>query len=605
MAVEITSREELEAWLEDKPREWAQVIAARCALRVFPFACFIPEVLGGYLAPRFPIRLLRSNTIVSATSVKALGKSRLALIQAMAEIESMTMAMSARTAAADMGLDNRSSEARLAISADMAAMTTHFAASALVAALDGEGYITARETINAAGAAAEAVHARTISEITSPSAYNPASVAYSDAVAEVQLSRTAIWAAISEDCRLLSLEGVSALRLTHLHLWPNAPDWWSDTWDAARHWLSRPEDNFEIWREWYHGRVEGLPHAFGDFDNTADETFYRWIIEQDDGWWTREPREVNADIKTKVEELRKREPGAAEMAAQTDPGYNIGAFDGEGDDTQWNFEVVATLKQTSSPKFTWEGPQLVIKPTKPSPGDSHNERQLLRNRLIRDSGFLFGCVGREAPENLGYAFSTYHQHIRDAEPPDPESLWMYVSVVERLRQNEDYENWAEGIGPATDKFIERHTLYVNGIDGVQERDDSRANLRLNKEVSVGAAIGQFYDQANTVVKRLKEEGFVRDDVIALLQDQLRMLHELNFGPQEPDDPFDHLDLPRKLPRKLSTVANVGGSWLDLRDNLAAGASIVGLSGHPVVHKPLVDLTQGAADRLTKLFTAST
>ena len=230
---------------------------------------------------------------------------------------------------------------------------------------------------------------------------------------------------------------------------------------------------------------------------------------------------------------------------------------------------------------------------------------MLRNRLIRDSGFLFGCVGREAPVNLGYAFSTYHEHIRDAEPPDPESLGMYVSVVERLRQNKDYENWAEGIGPATDKFIERHTQYVNGIKGVQERDDARAALRLSKEASVGTAIGLFYDQASAVVKRLKDEGFARDDVIALLEDQLRMLQELNFGPQEPDDPFGHLDLPTKLPRKLNTIANVGGSWLDLRDNLAAGASIVGLTGHPVVHKPLVDLTQGAADRLTKLFTAST
>jgi hypothetical protein len=34
----ITSREELEAWLKDKPAQWAQVIAARAALRVLPYA---------------------------------------------------------------------------------------------------------------------------------------------------------------------------------------------------------------------------------------------------------------------------------------------------------------------------------------------------------------------------------------------------------------------------------------------------------------------------------------------------------------------------------------------------------------------------------------
>ncbi|MCB2089327.1 MAG: hypothetical protein KDD98_10945, partial [Sphingomonadaceae bacterium] len=36
--LKITSRKALEVWLEDKPREWAHVIALRAALRVLPFA---------------------------------------------------------------------------------------------------------------------------------------------------------------------------------------------------------------------------------------------------------------------------------------------------------------------------------------------------------------------------------------------------------------------------------------------------------------------------------------------------------------------------------------------------------------------------------------
>ena len=35
---QITSREELHVWLKDKPADWAQVIAARAALRVLPSA---------------------------------------------------------------------------------------------------------------------------------------------------------------------------------------------------------------------------------------------------------------------------------------------------------------------------------------------------------------------------------------------------------------------------------------------------------------------------------------------------------------------------------------------------------------------------------------
>jgi len=35
-ALQIDSPKELEAWLQDKPADWAQLIAVRSALRVFP-----------------------------------------------------------------------------------------------------------------------------------------------------------------------------------------------------------------------------------------------------------------------------------------------------------------------------------------------------------------------------------------------------------------------------------------------------------------------------------------------------------------------------------------------------------------------------------------
>ncbi|WP_162627707.1 toll/interleukin-1 receptor domain-containing protein [Erythrobacter sp. KY5] len=91
-------------------------------------------------------------------------------------------------------------------------------------------------------------------------------------------------------------------------VWQERPDWLERNWTNASRWLSRPEDGFEIWREWYYGRLEGLPHAFARFDAAADDAFYRWIVEQDDEWWSREPAEVNADIKEFVDSLRTPKP---------------------------------------------------------------------------------------------------------------------------------------------------------------------------------------------------------------------------------------------------------------------------------------------------------
>ncbi|MEL7319351.1 MAG: hypothetical protein AAFN04_12020 [Pseudomonadota bacterium] len=111
--------------------------------------------------------------------------------------------------------------------------------------------------------------------------------------------------------------------------WDKRPDWFEVVWGRAAKWLSRPEDGFEIWREWYYGRLEGLSHAFADFDDEADEEFFRWIGEQDDDWWKREPREVNADIKAKVEELRKPPP-PADTELQQEPSVVNYVVDDEG-----------------------------------------------------------------------------------------------------------------------------------------------------------------------------------------------------------------------------------------------------------------------------------
>ena len=193
MAVKITTRQELEEWLEDKPDEWAHVVALRVALRVLPFACLSPQVIGDYLALKYPLQLLRTCAIISGASVEGFFKFRVAMRSAIKEIEQSAKSLAARTAVADMGLSSSSIEARLANSADNAALTAYFAASAS---------LVATETAYAAVAAANAARSFAAAAITSPSASTPASIAYADAVTDVNDAEAAIWAAISADCRL-------------------------------------------------------------------------------------------------------------------------------------------------------------------------------------------------------------------------------------------------------------------------------------------------------------------------------------------------------------------------------------------------------------------
>ncbi|WP_299193160.1 TIR domain-containing protein [uncultured Erythrobacter sp.] len=117
---------------------------------------------------------------------------------------------------------------------------------------------------------------------------------------------------VSKECELLE-KGKPAQSLLGEPLWPQRPDWFNRRWPKAAAWLSRTEHGFEIWREWYYGRLEGLPHAFKGFTDKADVAFYQWLIERDNEWWGREDiAAINAEIAAKVDELR-------ELPEQTDP----------------------------------------------------------------------------------------------------------------------------------------------------------------------------------------------------------------------------------------------------------------------------------------------
>jgi len=155
---EIRYGESFEAWLQDKPNEWAQVLAARIALRVAP------------LAESLTLLTFRANFISSAPSKYPTDDMRRAAL-----------------AAADAAL----AAARAALAADAATNAANAAHAAARAAY------AAAYTADAAHAAADAALA---AAYTADVAHAAADAAVAAAVAA---DAATIWGAIRADCAWL------------------------------------------------------------------------------------------------------------------------------------------------------------------------------------------------------------------------------------------------------------------------------------------------------------------------------------------------------------------------------------------------------------------
>ena len=241
--------------LENRPHSWAKAIAVRALLRIFPIA--MRSVIP--LDPNFVMTLMRSQL----TAVGAISDSTLILV-------------------------NSNDVLR--------------AADAVILAQGDVGY-TASRVASFAVRATRARYPAFPCEEAVRCAYDLINAANRKAYAEDENYRSPP-DPVKFDQNVL-LKGQSPDVLFFLPLWRDPPRWWHEDWSNTRKWLSASGVGFEILREWYHGRLEGLPHAFSGFDNFADEVFYRWIVEQENDWWSREPAEVNNEITEFVDSLRK------------------------------------------------------------------------------------------------------------------------------------------------------------------------------------------------------------------------------------------------------------------------------------------------------------
>jgi hypothetical protein len=286
---QITSREELEEWLKDKPRGWALVIAARAALRVVPYA-FTKRVLDERVAT-CSLALFRAPIILWAAS------DFLAH-----ELRRVVYAASSAYSAA------------FAAKGDVAFAASVHAAYAISAAADGDDSSVAMHAdamyVEAALAVADAVNASLYSAVDA--AYHTDTDTDTDTDADADAASAAVYANVNHDCDWLTSEGKvgSASRLlTHGLLWPaSEPKGWSEAWAFAIERLAALNQGYQVWIDWYNRRIEGHDAAFdipGDIDRTHDKAILARLADaSDEDFWGKGATYVNTTLQRWIDEAR-------------------------------------------------------------------------------------------------------------------------------------------------------------------------------------------------------------------------------------------------------------------------------------------------------------
>lgn len=285
-ALRFDDEKALQAWLQDQPAEWAQVVAVRGALRVFPLVLSVAQIPDKEFS-----RDLKQGLIVSAW--RALFISWASCNYPPKDMDAFFSSPSAFSAA------------RAAAAAGVSSASSRAAAAA-----------------RAASSAADA-------SISSASAAPAVSAVFSAALAADAGDPNVVWDAVSADARFLQAEGSpedAGLRLLAMPLWidpiaesekhqTNAPAFTRQAYDdfANLDWVRN--HRWELITDWYKAILpddrDAEPRSL--LGENADVE----IATQPDEFWNREPEIVLEAVAEIV--ARARASAGAPPIAGTEP----------------------------------------------------------------------------------------------------------------------------------------------------------------------------------------------------------------------------------------------------------------------------------------------
>jgi hypothetical protein len=270
--VEITSRKELEEWLKNKPADWAQVIAARAALRVFPYG--FPGFSPNFWALNSALQIFRIYVMLWGAAEFNLHNMKPA-VQA---------AIQARDAISYSGQEARACSSLIHSSISAAYVFDHVNTDYVMKA------ITALNNTNLT------VDRGTVSQRV-PRAAN--------IIGD-------FWDGVYHDAAWLERSNISVVvnhNMSHIPFWQNAPpSGWQSQIERVAIALLALDPTYQVWIDWYNRRIEGHDAAFdipGDTDRIHDKAILARLADaSDEDFWGKGATYVNTTLQSWIDEAR-------------------------------------------------------------------------------------------------------------------------------------------------------------------------------------------------------------------------------------------------------------------------------------------------------------
>jgi hypothetical protein len=304
--VEITSREELEEWLKDKPADWALVIAIRAALRALPFAFGSSSLEKSSIDD--PVIIFRAAIIVwAASNISSINGEKSATAAAHAiraniadrRFRPTDEKMPSKALQTARAVDAASYA--LARAADTSAASSHHSDRSFSDFIARASF-AAHAEVYAAGRAARAA----LSDEASRGSYF-VSEAY-------DIDSPTRWLAVSDDCGWISDHRSvknASVSLIQKQLWiGETTDTSVLSWQHVVAQLSLNNSTYQVWIDWYNRRIEGHDAAFdilGDTDLVYDKAILaRLANATDEDFWGKGATYVNTTLQRWIDEAREQ-----------------------------------------------------------------------------------------------------------------------------------------------------------------------------------------------------------------------------------------------------------------------------------------------------------